>query len=63
MCVHFDKNKEKFLLKVSLRISKQNCLAVTSSKKTDEGYYPECVSFVSWKKLRLDNFVSRSADL
>ena len=33
-------------------ISKQNCR-----------YYPQCVSFVFWEKLRLDNFVSRLIDL
>ena len=31
--------------------------------KTHSGYYPECVSFVFWEKLRLDNFVSILTDL
>ena len=50
-------------------ISKQNCQAITSSKKKtkrtqDETHSDlECVSFAFWKKLWLDNFVSRSTDL
>ena len=47
-------------------ISKQNCRAVTSSKrwmKCFSGCYPECVSFIFRKKLQLDNFVWRSTDL
>ena len=29
----------------------------------NETHYPECVSFVFWEKLQLDNFVSRLTDL
>jgi hypothetical protein len=32
------------------------------SQKTN-GWYPECVLFVFWEKLRLDNIVSQLTDL
>ena len=31
--------------------------------KTHSGYYIECVSFIFWEKLLLDNFDSGSTDL
>ena len=45
------------------KISKQNCGAIASSKIRRIEYYPECISFMFWKKFQTDNFVSRLTDL
>ena len=45
------------------KISKQNCGAIISSKIRRIEYYPECISFMFWKKFQTDNFVSRLTDL
>ena len=49
------------------KISKQNCRAADSPKKTNEGICFSTLttvrSFVFWENLRLNNFVSRYSDL
>ena len=51
MCVQLLRSKMFLWVKYSL------------VQSVPQPYYPECVSFVFWEKLRLNNFVSRLTDL
>ena len=65
--IEFYKSSVRSLKKACLlKVSRSRYKIVDFSQKTNEtqsGQYPECVLFVFWEKLRLDNFVSRLTDL